>query len=339
MKVAALTKPGVVEIIERPRPVAYRDLVVVKILVAPMCTEFKARSEGDVSDRLGHEAAGVVVDAGTSTRVAVGDRVSVMPGNACGRCRYCTAGEHIHCPFGRDVLVESGNEYGLATYAEYILKPDWLLLPVPDDVSLVHASAACCLLGPTFNAMQRMNVTNTDSLLVAGAGPVGLGGVINGIMRGATVLSLEPNPWRAELAHRIGATVFDPTATDIEQRVLDATEGWGVTASVETSGVPSNPALLARLSARRAHMSIVAWGLEITLPPLVPLGLDIHGCWHWKHQTDGWRMIETIRSSRKLLDQAITHRFALTDVSEAMDVQVSGNCGKVLLFPQGVEEL
>ncbi|WP_285115489.1 zinc-binding dehydrogenase [Leifsonia sp. fls2-241-R2A-40a] len=339
MRAAAITGKGAVEIVDRPQPHGLVDLVVVQILVAPMCTEFKSRQAGDVSDSIGHEAAGVVVDAGSSTRVAVGDRVVVMPGYACGTCRYCIAGEHIHCPFQRDVLAESEQPYGTATYAEYVLKPDWLLVPVPDDVSLVHASAACCLLGPSFNASQRMNVAASDTLLVAGCGPVGLGAIINGVTRNATVLALEVNPWRADLARQLGATVFDPTAPDIVDQVLDATDGWGVTASIETSGVPSNPALLASVSARRAGLSIVAWGLDITLPPIVPLGLDVHGVWHWKHQTDGWRMIETIRKASGLIDTAITHRFPLDRVSEAMDVQDSGRCGKVLLFPTEVQDL
>jgi threonine dehydrogenase-like Zn-dependent dehydrogenase len=339
MRTASITGPGQVGVVERPAPVAAGDLVVVQILVAPMCTEFKQRQSGEVSDALGHEAAGIVVDAGRSTRVAVGDRVVVMPGNACGRCRYCTAGEHIHCPFQRDVLAETGQGYGTATYAEYILKADWLLVPVPDDVSLVHASAACCLLGPSFNATTRMGVTASDTVLVAGCGPVGLGAIINGVSRNSTVFALEVNPWRADLATELGATVFNPTDPDVEAQIMAATDGWGVTASIETSGVPSNPALLARVSARRAQLSIVAWGLDVSLPPIVPLGLDIHGVWHWKHQTDGFRMIQTIRKSATLLERAVTHRFALDDVSAAMDIQDSGRCGKVLLFPQGVEDL
>jgi L-iditol 2-dehydrogenase len=339
MKAAAITEPGVVEIVDRPAPRASVDLVVVQILVAPMCTEFKSRQAGELTDALGHEAAGIVVDAGSSTRVAVGDRVVVMPGNACGTCRYCIAGEHIHCPFQRDVLAETRQAYGTSTYAEFILKPDWLLVPVPDEMSLVHASAACCLLGPSFNASTRMAVTASDTLLVAGCGPVGLGAIINGMSRNATVFALEVNPWRAALAEELGATVFDPTGADAEERIIDATGGWGVTASIETSGVRSKPALLARVSARRAGLSIVAWGLEVALPPLVPLGLDVHGVWHWKHQTDGYRMLETIRKSTGLIDKAITHRFSLDDVSEAMDVQDSGQCGKVLLFPHGVEDL
>ncbi len=338
MKVAAFTAPGVVEIVEREVPHAVGDLVVVQILVAPMCTENKQRKQGDVTDSLGHEAAGIVVDAGGSALVKVGDRVVVMPGNACGKCRYCLAGEHIYCPFQRDILAETNQPYGTATYAQYILKSDWLLLPVPDDISLSHAAAACCLLGPSFNASERMTLALADTLLVAGAGPVGLGAITHGLSRGARVLALETHPYRKALATSVGAEVFDPTGPDAEERILAQTDGWGVTASIETSGVPSNSALLARLSARRGRLSFVAWGVDIALPPLVPLGLDIYGCWHWNHQRMGQQMIETIRRVRPYLDQVVTHKFELDEVATAMTLQDTGTCGKVQLFPGGVVE-
>ncbi|MCU1526638.1 MAG: Alcohol dehydrogenase GroES domain protein [Frondihabitans sp.] len=338
MKAAALTSPGHIELVEKDRPHAHNDLVVVKILVAPMCTENKDRRGGIVTDTLGHEAAGVVVDAGTSRRLAVGDRVVVMPGSACGLCRYCVAGEHIYCPFPRDVLAESNQSYGTATFTEYVLKADWLLVPVPDDVSLRHAAAACCLLGPSFNASNRMSLTAADTYLVAGCGPVGLGAVGHGLARGARVLALETHPYRMALAARLGAEVFDPLDAGCEDAILEATGGWGVSASTETSGVASNPALLARVSERRARLSVVAWGLDISLPPIVPLGLDIYGCWHWNHQRFGVQMMETIRRLGKYLDEVVTHTFPLEEVSAAMDLQDSGNCGKIFLLPHGEVE-
>ncbi|MDO9397359.1 MAG: hypothetical protein Q7T71_12490, partial [Herbiconiux sp.] len=146
---------------------------------------------------------------------------------------------------------------------------------------------------------------------------------------------LETHPFRVELAASLGAHVLDPFDEALDDLVREATGGWGVDASIETSGVAANPAVLARLSARRARMAIIAWGSDITLPPLVPLGLDLHGCWHWNHQVHGTEMIATIRSNRERLDTAITDRFDLERVSEAMDLQDTGRCGKVLLLPFG----
>ncbi len=73
------------------------------MISAPLCTEFKLRARKK-SGGLGHEAAGEVVEIGPKVRsVAVGDRVVVMPQNACGICPCCTSGEHIYCQSERKV--------------------------------------------------------------------------------------------------------------------------------------------------------------------------------------------------------------------------------------------
>ena len=73
--------------------------------------------------------------------------------------------------------------------AQLMLKPDWLLRKVPKDVPDDYAALACCGLGPTFGAIQRMAVSSYDTLLITGLGPVGLGGVVNGVYRGARVIA------------------------------------------------------------------------------------------------------------------------------------------------------
>jgi len=330
-----LSPEGIARAVEQPDPHANDDVVLVRIDVAPMCTEFRSRGDGQSHDVLGHEAAGVVVDPGTSRRVAVGDRVVVMPQYGCGVCRYCSRGDHIYCPFPRDVLAETGSEYGTGTFAQYVLKPDYLLLSVPDDISLDHAAAADCLLGPSFHASERMRVDALDTLLVGGCGPVGLGAVVNGVTRGARVLALETNPYRMKLAQSIGAEVFNALDPDVDDAIRVATGGWGVTTAIETSGVPTSARRLAELATRLGQLAVVAWGSDITLPPLVPLGLTVHGCWHWNHAVLGERMWDTVRHASRLLDTVVTHRFDLIDVDAAMELQASGQCGKVFLYPNG----
>ncbi|SDU85149.1 zinc-dependent alcohol dehydrogenase [Jiangella alkaliphila] len=338
MRAAAITGPGRVELVEQEVPRGGGDVVLVRILVAPLCTEFKDRRAGAVSDHLGHEAAGVVVDPGGSDRVRAGDRVVVMPQYACGRCRLCQRGEHIHCPDQRDVLAETGSRHGIGTIAEYVLKPDWLLLPVPDDVPLTHAAMACCGFGPSFTAHDRIGTTALDTVVVSGCGPVGLGAVVQGTARGARVVAVEGHPYRAELARKLGASdVLDPAASDVAARVRELTGGWGADGAVETSGAPAAAAAVAAALRVGGHLSVVAWTDEVRLPNLVPLGIDVHGCWHWNHQLQTDRMWTTIRAAGPAIDAMVTHRLPLADVAAAMDVQDTGECGKVLLFPFGEE--
>jgi threonine dehydrogenase-like Zn-dependent dehydrogenase len=337
MKAAQITGPGSVEIVEQETPHGAGDLVVVKILVAPLCTEFKDRKAGTPSDHVGHEAAGVVVDAAQSNLVSVGDRVVVMPQFGCGRCRLCLQGEHIYCPYQRDVLAETGSRHGTGTVAQYVIKPDWLLVPVPDDMSLEHAAMACCGFGPTFQAHSRVGTGALTSVVVSGCGPVGLGGIVQGAVRGAEVFALETQAYRTRLAERLGATVFDPRDASTAEDIVRRTDGWGAHASIETSGAPSAARGLMALTRSRGAIGVVAWTGEVTLGALVPSGLTIHGCWHWNHLRQGDEMLATISAAGPLIDTMITHRMPLEDVSAAMDIQDTGECGKIVLYPFGAE--
>ena len=340
MRAAVIPGAGSVQVVEQEAPRAKGDIVVVQILVAPLCTEFKDRRVGNVGEHLGHEAAGVVVDAGTSTLVAVGDRVVVMPQFACGRCWLCLRGEHIYCPNQRDVLAETGSEHGTGTLAQYVLKPDWLLLPVPDDIPLDHAVMACCGFGPSFNAHQRMGTNALDTLLVSGCGPVGLGAIVQGGVLGAEVLAIETHPYRAELALKLGAReVFDPRSGDVPEGARAWGGGLGPSTGIETSGAPTAASLLATSIRARGRLSVVAWTNELVLPAIVPAGLDIFGCWHWNHQRFLPEMWTMIRRAGAAIDTMITHRMPLDDIAAAMDVQDSGECGKILLLPFGEESL
>jgi L-iditol 2-dehydrogenase len=211
-------------VINVPTPQAKADWVVVKIHTAPMCTEYKTFLQGDRVEYLGHEAAGEVVEVAQPGRVGVGDRVVVMPMSSCGKCALCLAGEYIHCQQTIDFAAFHGSRAGSATYAQYLLKVDWLLVPIPADVSYDHASLACCGLGPTFGAMQRIGVTAHDTVLITGLGPVGLGGVLNGVYRGARVIGVEANPWRTQKALELGAdAVIDPTDPDALKQIMPST--------------------------------------------------------------------------------------------------------------------
>jgi L-iditol 2-dehydrogenase len=335
MRAAAITRVGRVEVHDQPVPTAHRDLVVVKVLASPMCTEFKQRKEGRKSEALGHEAAGVVVDAGTSSRVSVGDRVVVMPNFACGKCALCLAGDHIYCPNQRDVLAETGQTSGKGTYAQYLIKPDWLLVPIPDDISMAHAALACCGLGPSLTASQRIRVDSMGTLVVSGCGPVGLGAIIHGKVRGALTIGIESHPYRAQLARELGADwIVDPTRSNVSADIHQSLVG-GADFAIETSGAPTAAAALAESLKVHGRLGVVSWGNEITVPPLPPLGISIYGCWHWNHQRYTAEMFNIISLAGALLDKFVTHIMALEDVSAAMDLQDSGNCGKVILLPNG----
>jgi len=336
MKVAAIfgvEQGGTVEV---PEPKIRDNFVLIKIHVVPMCTEYKAFKSGRATQILGHEAAGEVVKVARPGRVEVGDRVVVMPQSPCGKCRLCQRGEYIHCRNPVDPLEICNSETGTATYAQYMIQQDRQLVPIPGGMSYEHASMACCGLGPTFGAMQFMNVGRFDTILITGMGPVGLGGVINAVYRGATVIAVESHPYRKQLAAELGARhVLDPGDSSVLERIMELTNGVGVDNAMDCSGAPAAQRLLIDATRRLGTVSFVGECGELSIHvsnDMIRKGLNLHGTWHW-NLADAPRMMKMISEVGDMLDRQITHTFPLDRVQEAWELQLTGSCGKVLLYP------
>lgn len=333
MKTVTITGKRECSIVDRPEPRILGEFVKIKIHSAPMCTEFKQYVNGDRCDCLGHEAAGEVVEVTRQGRVKVGDRVVVMPTYPCGKCALCSAGDYIHCEQPLDPLKICGSETGTATYAQYMIKQDWLLIPIPDGISYDLASMACCGLGPTFGAMQLMSVDAFDTVLITGLGPVGLGCVVNARYRGARVIGMESHPYRSRLAKELGAeAVIDPKDPDAVQKVLDLTGGRGADKSVETSAADPAKPFLQKATRRKGHIALVGWDGTLDAGNILYKGQTVHGSWHWNLR-DTARMMQMIGESAGQLQKLITHTFPMSRVKEAWELQATGNCGKVIMHP------
>ena len=323
-------------VIEAVDPVAKDNWAVVKILSAPMCTEYKAYAAGQVNAFLGHEAMGEVVDVAQPGRVVLGDRVVVMPSYACGRCDLCIGGEYIHCQDSLNFNDFASNGEGRATMAQLMLKPDWLLPKVPDDVSDDHAALACCGLGPTFGAMQRMGVSGYDTLLVTGLGPVGLGGVVNGVYRGARVIAVDAHPWRRQRALELGAEVALQPDEYCLQALRDLSAGRGVDNAIDCSGNPQAHRLCIDAVRRRGDVAFVGECSDETpiriSSDMIRKGIRLIGSWHY-NMADFSRLMATVRAVPQQLDRLISHRFPLEKISTAWDLQLTGECAKIILKP------
>jgi L-iditol 2-dehydrogenase len=301
-----------------------------------MCTEYKKYVAGESTDVLGHEAAGEVVAVAQPGKVKVGDRVVVMPQYPCGKCSLCLAGDYIHCQQCVDPLMLCGSETGTATYAQYCIKQDWLLLPIPDGMSYDHASMACCGLGPAFGAMQYMNLNSFDTVLVAGMGPVGLGGIVNARYRGARVIAVASDQYRATLAKKLGAEL----TVDIHEqgaigKIMQQTGGVGADKSMDCAGTAAAQRLLIDATRRRGTVCFIGESGDLTIHvsnDTIRKGLTLRGIWHW-NLADSHLMMKMIADSTVQLNAQITHTFPLGGVKKAWELQISRACGKIILHP------
>jgi len=321
---------------EVPDPRPERDWALVKVHAAPMCTEYKRFVAGRRAEFLGHEAAGEVVALAQPGRVEVGDRVVVMPQYPCGRCELCVAGDYIYCENNCDLAEFTGSREGSATMAQYLLKPSWLLPEIPEGVSYEHASLACCALGPSFGAFQRMGLNAFDTVLVTGAGPVGLGAVVNARFRGARVIVMESVPYRVDRAERMGAEcVVHPGDPDSLTRIKDLTDGKGVDCALDCSGSVQGERFCIDATRRRGRVAFVGEcgeGLTVRVSPdLIRKGLMVIGSWHYNLAY--FPLIMKVIQKSPLIDLLISHVIPMSKVQEAFELSASHQCAKIILKP------
>lgn len=325
-----------VALVDAPTPQPKENWVVIKVLAAPMCTEYKAYKNGDAAGSLGHEAAGEVVAVAQPGRVKVGDRVVVMPQYPCGTCDLCVSGDYIHCEHTVNIEQFTGSPEGGATYAQYLLKPDWLLPRIPDAMSMERGALACCAIGPSFGAFERMALSASNTVLITGLGPVGLGAVVNALFRGARVIAVESHPWRAQRALAMGAEgVLDPNDPGTLARIRELTRGEGVDCALDCSGTVPAQRLCIDATRRKGHVAFVGecsepLGLRIS-PDMIRKGLTLIGSWHYNRALVN-KVLHVIERS-PLLDQLVTHSFPMREAQRAFDLQLSGACGKIILRP------
>lgn len=324
----AITGSEQVELMGRDVPVLRPGWALVKILAAPLCAEYKLYRSGRRLTDIGHEAAGEVVEVAPGSMVAVGDRVVVMPQYSCGVCALCRAGDYIYC--------QQPLDYEAGALSQYIAKPSWLLPRLPDTVSMDAGSLACCGLGPSFGALERLGVDRFSTVLVTGLGPVGLGAVINAAFRGARVIGVEANPYRARLAKDLGADlVLDPHDPDIAAQIMAATEGRGIATGVECAGVIAAHRLQIEVAAPRAHIVFVGECPDPTpirvSPDLIRHGLVLEGSWHYNLNLVP-RVLRVAQEAAGIR-RFVTHTFGRAAIQAAFEVSSGQRCGKVIWHP------
>ena len=324
------------EFAEVPDPQPIEDWAVVKVQAAPMCTEYKSFVAGRRSEHLGHEAAGEVVAVAQPGRVSIGDRVVVMPGYPCGKCALCVAGDYIHCQNSYDFAAFTGSLEGSATLAQYVLKPSWLLPAIPEGVSYEHASLACCALGPSFGAFHSMGLSAFDTVLITGAGPVGLGAVANARFRGARVIVVEGVPWRVARAQEMGVQrVIDPRDPDVVQQTKALTDGVGVDCALECSGTVEAQRLCIDATRRKGKVAFVGecsdpLSLEASRD-LIRKGLRLSGSWHYNLSL--FPSVMAVIQNSPLIDLLISHVIPMSRAQEAFEISASHECAKIILKP------
>ncbi|MEU6608362.1 NAD(P)-dependent alcohol dehydrogenase [Streptomyces shenzhenensis] len=334
MRASVLTGPRTLTVKDVPTPACAADEVVVRVAAVGVCGSdthyFRHGRIGDfVVDGpliLGHELSGRIVAVGSEVPAdRVGQRVAIEPQRPCRRCKQCRAGRYNLCPHMEFYATPPID----GAFAEYCVIRTEFAHPVPDTLS-DEAAALLEPLSVAITTMRKAGIVPGSSILIAGAGPIGIICAQTARAFGASrIVVSDLVAERRERALSYGATeVIDPVATDI------ATAGLDVDAFVDASGAPAAVMAGIRAVAPAGRAVLVGLGSSEMLLPvehIQNLEITVTGIFRY---TDTWpAAIHLAATGQVDLDSLVTGRFALADAPQALDSDLDPSSLKSVVYP------
>jgi (R,R)-butanediol dehydrogenase/meso-butanediol dehydrogenase/diacetyl reductase len=222
---------------------------------------------------MGHEFGGRVVASGPGVEdLNVGDLVAVNPMHVCGTCVYCMAGDTNLCV--------TSAFHGLSSHggglSDFTVVDHRMVHVMPNGLTARHA-AVVEPMAVALRSARRAEVAAGQTVVIFGAGPIGLGAYFACRWLGAEPIMVEPSPARRTVLTDLGArTVLDPRADDVASAVRDLTGGVGAHAAIDAAATPATFAAAFETTRRGGVISMVGIAHEpLQLDPITMFQTEI----------------------------------------------------------------
>lgn len=292
----------------------------------------------------GHETAGVVVAVGAGvTKFAPGDRVVAFHHIPCGECFYCQRRLYAQCPVYKRVGITAAFEPAGGGFAQYVRVMDWIVArgveKIPQGVSFDQA----CWVEPVntcVKGVEMLGIAEGDTIAILGQGPIGLIFTMLVHRKGARILASDTIPFRRELSTRYGATPYDPGGGEFESAIRVSTNHRGADCVIVATNAPGLVDQALKISRPGAKVLLFAQtsvkerieisGADVCVGERTLLG---------SYSADVDLQAESARlvfSGELPLEELISHRFALTDIAQAIETALhpTESSLKVVIHPQ-----
>jgi len=278
---------------------------------------------------VGHEFVGEIVEVGSNVADFTPGMIAGGEGHVvCGRCRNCLAGRRHLC--ARTLGVGVNRPGAFAEYLSLPMTNVWHHNPHVDlDIAAISDP-----FGNAVHTALSFPVLAED-VLITGAGPIGIMGAAVARHAGARyVVITDVNPWRLELARKIGVTLALDVRTESiadAQKQLGMSEGFDV--GFEMSG---NASAFRDMLANMCHggkialLGIPERDIAIDWNTVIFNGLTIKGI-YGREMYETWYKMSIMLQCGLDLRPVITHRFHYTDFEKGFEVMRSGQAAKVIL--------
>jgi len=328
MRAAVITEPREIAVSETPDPRPAPHQVVVDVGACGVCGTDLHIADGEFPPTPypivpGHEFAGTVgeIGADVTTGIAVGDRVAVDPSLFCGHCVACRAGRGNLCAnWGAIGDTVDG------AFAERVAVPAVNAYRLPDHLSL-EQGALVEPLSCAVHGVRRLGTETGESMLVVGAGTMGLLLIQLLVGAGVRVSAVDRVASKLDLATKFGAV---HTATSISE--LDGQYD----AVVDVTGAPA--AIEEGLDAVRRGGRFLVFGVanadaRVAVSPFRIYNdeITIVGSMAVLHSFGA--ALDLVATGSISTDGLVSHRLPLDDYPDALDIVRQGQGVKVHVRP------
>ena len=239
MKAIQITKPFALNVIEMEKPVCGQGEVLLRIRYVGFCgSDLNTWRGGNAMAKPGvipgHEVGAEIaaVGPGVPDSLRPGMTVTVDPYTACGHCASCRNRRFNACEHNQTLGVQRDG-----AMQEYFVLP-WQKIIAAEGLTVRD----CALVEPLsvgFHAVDRAGVTDKDVVTVFGCGMIGMGAIVRAALRGATVVAVDIDDEKLEVAKSVGAAfAVNSAKDDVRERLAELTEGRMADVVVEAVGAP-----------------------------------------------------------------------------------------------------
>lgn len=333
MQVPVFVGDGRIHWAERALPEPGPGQLLLRVRANALCGSERGQFYGGSHVTPGHEAAGVVAGFGPGTTTPVGTPGVVFLMEFCGECRNCLVGHTNQC-------LQKGADMGFnrdGGYAPYELVGERVFFAVPSDLPLDEATLLLDVMGTSGHALGRARLLRPDiaSVLVSGAGPVGLGLLaMCRLLLGADVpvYVADVLPSRLALAERLGGVPVSVAERPLADGLATAGRS-AVDVAFDASGRgAARQAAVAALGSRGV-LVCVGHGEDVRLEvsrDLIGPERAVLGSEYFRYAELADNLPLLLRH-RSYLAQIITHRFAPAQIQTAFEAFFRGETGKAVV--------
>ncbi len=323
-----------IDTISKPVPEPGPGELLIQIKANALCGSELPQYNNGAEITPGHEAAGIVAAAGAGTHTPAGTPGVIYLMDFCGECRSCRLGLTNQC-LNKHADMGFTHDGG---YGQYELIRENIFFPVPANLPLTEATMLLDVLGTTSHAFRRAQLVHRDkitSVVVSGAGPVGLGALASArIMLGmdVPVFITDLTPYRLELARKLGGIPVSITDTSLPA-VMKEHGQKKVDVAIDTSGKTAGRRTAFDALDQRGVLVCVGHGegLNLTISPdmIAPERAVLGSEYFTYSELNG--SLEMLQSHFEYLKPIITHRYPVSAIQEAFETFFAGSTGKVII--------